>query len=124
MCEIKDGFSYCFDAKKCEVCKGNCCIGDSGYIWIDEAESARLAAFLGLSVEEFKAKFTDKFGIRYSIKEREFEGGYACVFFDEIKRCCSVYEFRPKQCKTFPFWDYFKKNYNELEKECIGVKPL
>ena len=42
-------------------------------------------------------------------------------FFDEIKKNCSVYEARPNQCKSFPFWDYFKDNYEELEKECIGV---
>ncbi len=45
-------------------------------------------------------------------------------FFDEKKLNCSIYEHRPKQCRTFPFWEYFKKNYNELEKECIGVKQL
>ena len=120
----KDGFSYCFDEKKCEICKGKCCTGESGYIWINENEIKDLAKYLNLSFDEFKFKYLEKFGVRYSIKESIYKNGYKCTFFDEKKLNCSIYEHRPKQCRTFPFWEYFKKNYNELEKECIGVKQL
>ncbi|MDU7070418.1 YkgJ family cysteine cluster protein [Campylobacter ureolyticus] len=120
----KDGFSYCFDEKKCEICKGKCCTGESGYIWINENEIKDLAKYLNLSLDEFKFKYLEKFGVRYSIKESIYKNGYKCTFFDEKKLNCSIYEHRPKQCRTFPFWEYFKKNYNELEKECIGVKKL
>ncbi|AKT90839.1 putative protein, predicted Fe-S cluster-containing protein [Campylobacter ureolyticus RIGS 9880] len=120
----KDGFSYCFDEKKCEICKGKCCTGESGYIWINENEIKDLAKYLNLSLDEFKFKYLEKFGVKYSIKESIYKNGYKCTFFDEKKLNCSIYEHRPKQCRTFPFWEYFKKNYNELEKECIGVKKL
>lgn len=42
-----------------------------------------------------------------------------CFFFDRGKKNCSIYEFRPKQCKTFPFWEGVTKEY--LERECPGV---
>ncbi|HDX6330706.1 TPA: YkgJ family cysteine cluster protein [Campylobacter fetus subsp. venerealis] len=118
------GFDYCFDSSKCEVCGAKCCTGDSGYIWISEAEMESLSSHLKLSLPEFKKLFTYRVGVRFSLKEKEYNGAYACLFFDENNNNCSVYEFRPKQCRTFPFWDYFKKHFNELEKECIGVERL
>lgn len=62
-----------------------------------------------------------KVGFKMSFKEVEFEDGFACIFFDTQKRNCSIYDFRPKQCRTFPFWEYFKTHQKELEKECIGI---
>ena len=88
-----DGFSSEFDPSFCESCGGKCCTGESGYM-----------------------------GVRRSIKEKPYDDGFACIFFDEKDKNCSVYELRPKQCRTFPFWDYFKKNLKELRAECIGVK--
>lgn len=32
-----------------------------------------------------------------------------------------IYEVRPTQCRTFPFWDYFKTRVDELKLECPGV---
>jgi hypothetical protein len=46
-----------------------------------------------------------------------------CVFFDHRQKCCSIYTVRPRQCHTFPFWEHFKRNKDELIKECPGVKP-
>jgi Fe-S-cluster containining protein len=37
------------------------------------------------------------------------------------KRLCKIYNSRPKQCRTFPFWEDFKNNTKELIKECPGV---
>jgi Fe-S-cluster containining protein len=28
-----------------------------------------------------------------------------CVFFDNQTRKCRVYEHRPRQCRTWPFWN-------------------
>ncbi|MSN97012.1 YkgJ family cysteine cluster protein [Campylobacter sp. FMV-PI01] len=124
MCEVKSGFKYSFDPKKCEICKGKCCIGESGYIWINDDEIYRLSKHLNLEVEDFKKRYLIKIGSRYSIREKPYNFGFACKFFDEKTLNCSIYEFRPNQCRTFPFWDYFKKNFKELELECIGVKLL
>lgn len=118
----QSGFGYEFDASKCERCGGKCCTGESGYIWISSAEISSLAEHLKMSEGEFRSKFLDKFGYKFSLKEKPYEGGFACVFFDETAKNCSVYDFRPSQCRTFPFWDYFKDKINELEKECAGIR--
>lgn len=120
----QDGFNYEFDPAKCDECGGRCCTGESGYIWISDDEIAVLADFLGISQNLLKERFLFKTKRGYSIKECEFQGGFACVFFDKVKKNCSVYEARPSQCKTFPFWEHFKNNLRELQAECIGVNLL
>lgn len=120
----QDGFNYEFDSNKCDECGGKCCTGESGYIWINEDEIRSLGEYLGYKTELIKEIFLEKFGNRYSIKEKPYKGGLACIFFDEKNKNCSIYEYRPNQCRSFPFWEHFKRNFKELERECIGVKQL
>ena len=120
--EHKD-FSYKFDANKCSQCEGNCCIGESGYIWISKEEIDKLSNHLNLSQNELRDKYLKKVGYKYSIIERKIdEENYSCIFFDLDKKQCSIYEYRPVQCRTFPFWDYFKNRVTEVQKECPAIK--
>lgn len=120
----EDGFNYCFDSSKCESCGGKCCTGESGYIYLTLADIKNLQDKFSLSLQEVSEKFLIKLGLRVSLKEKPYKDGFACIFFDEVSKNCSIYDIRPNQCKTFPFWNYFKENFKELEQECIGVKSL
>ncbi len=121
----QEGFSFGFDPKGCDSCEGNCCIGESGNIWINNSEIENLAKYLNISVDELKLKYIEKRAYKYSIKEVQLApNNYACIFFDLEKKGCSIYEVRPTQCRTFPFWDYFKKNINEVKQECPAIKDL
>lgn len=118
----KDGYNFAFNPKACESCAGNCCIGDSGYIWISKNEIDTLAKYLKISIEDLIEKCLYKVGYKYSIKEIKLDkNNFACCFFNLEKKQCMIYEARPIQCRTFPFWDYFKKNENEVYKECPGI---
>ena len=115
-------FNYKFDELKCESCEGNCCIGESGYIWITNDEIKILANNLNLTIEDTINKYLFKARYKYSIKEKQLsKDNYACVFFDLDKKQCSVYDARPKQCRTFPFWDYFKDKIDEVKEECPAI---
>jgi Fe-S-cluster containining protein len=92
---FKDGLQF-----ECTGC-GDCCTGAPGYVWVVNEEIQALAAHLGLAVEEFEQRYVRKVGIRKSLIE--YDNG-DCVFFDTKKRNCSVYEARPRQCCTWPFW--------------------
>lgn len=117
-----DGYGYCFDASKCASCGGKCCRGESGYIWIKPSDIEAISKFLGMAVEDFAIMYVIKVGHRYSLKEKKLGvDDYACVFFDKEKEQCSIYELRPIQCKTFPFWEQFKKNEKEVRDECPGI---
>ena len=84
----------------CTGC-GDCCTGAPGYVWVNASEIVTLAAAVGLPVEEFQRRYVRKVGIRRSLIE--FANG-DCVFFDGTSRRCRVYEARPRQCRTWPFW--------------------
>ncbi len=120
----KDGFSFAFDSSACDECGGRCCIGESGYIWVKPSEIAELQKKLKLTKEEFITNYLSKIGYRYSLKELEYGDGFRCIFFDTVKKQCSVYDQRPTQCRTFPFWDHFKNNIREVEEECPGIYKL
>jgi len=121
----KDGFDFAFEEGICASCQGQCCIGERGYIWINKEEIEALAKHLNLGNEEFISKYLFKVGYKYSIKEVELlNNSYACCFFNLIEKKCSIYEYRPTQCRSFPFWDYFKKNKEEVYKECPAIRDI
>lgn len=121
MIENKE-YNYKFDQSKCATCDGNCCIGESGYIWISANEIDNLSKLLKISTKECFDKYLIKYGYKFSIKERQLsKDNFACVFFDLDKKQCGVYEARPNQCRTFPFWEYFKTNEQEVIDECPAI---
>jgi Fe-S-cluster containining protein len=87
---------------------GNCCTGAEGFVLFTEAEAAALAVRLGVGVAEFIEGYTHETVRGRSLKERETEFGMDCIFLDREKvpgkAVCGVYEDRPAQCRTWPFW--------------------
>ena len=114
----KEDFPYKFDADACRNCEGNCCTGESGYIWVSPQDIKNISEFLNIDEELFKKTFLIKVGYKYSLKEKPYKNGFACVFFENG---CKIYPVRPNQCRTFPFWDYYKDKIDEIKKECPGI---
>ena len=117
----QDGFDFAFDPKACESCEGNCCIGESGYIWVTPEEIRAIATHLDMDESDFRRDRLRKVQYRYSLKERQLGESFECEFFDKSKRQCGIYDVRPSQCRSFPFWDYFKTRIDEVKKECPGI---
>ena len=117
----KESFPYAFNQDACATCAGRCCTGESGYIYVSRAEIEKIAALLGLSVNDFGVKYLFKKDYKYSIKENKINDSHECVFYDRATNGCKIYEARPSQCITFPFWDYFKTRVDELKQECPGI---
>ena len=116
-----EGFSYSFETSACLTCGGRCCTGESGYIFVNESEINDISNFLNINTKDFISKYLYRERFKYSIKERKVDNSYECVFYDASTNGCRVYEVRPIQCRTFPFWDYFKTKIDELQLECPGV---
>jgi Fe-S-cluster containining protein len=57
---------------------------------------------VGEEAARFEELYVRKVGARKSLRERE-DGD--CVLLDAQKRTCTVYAARPRQCRTWPFWD-------------------
>jgi len=117
----KESYPYAFDSSACATCEGRCCTGESGYIFVTKTEIQKIAAILNLSVNEFGVKYLYKKAYKYSIKENKVGNSYECVFYDSATNGCKIYEERPLQCRTFPFWDYYKSRVDELKEECPGI---
>lgn len=104
---------------KCTGC-GQCCTGAPGYTWVTDEEIEKIATRLNLSVKEFSQKYLRYVNGRYSL--REHPETYDCVFLKNNK--CVVYEDRPKQCKTYPWWPSTlksKKEWNKAASHCEGI---
>lgn len=84
-------------------------------MWVTNDEIAKLAAGLKVAVEFFEKHYVRRIGIRKSLVE--FPNG-DCVFFDNKTRKCQVYEQRPRQCRTWPFWDSNLKSPEAWEETC------
>ncbi len=106
---------------KCTGC-GKCCTGSPGYVWISPEETQAMADQLKITVEEFIKKYTRLVGGRLALLERRKGNDYDCVFL-EGKRC-NVYEARPKQCRTYPWWSEnvaTAADWKEEAKRCEGI---
>ena len=91
---------------ECSQC-GNCCTGPPGYVWFTEEEAGRIAEHLGLTVAQFRRRYTHPVHGSESLNEVQSEDGYDCIFLrrdDAGKALCSIYPVRPRQCRTWPFW--------------------
>lgn len=113
----KEGLKF-----KCTEC-GKCCTGASGLISLSLDEATKMADLLGCSFDLFKRKYLKTRGNKLSLVEKKNkEGGFDCVFLNGKK--CAIYEARPTQCRTFPWWP---ENLNSEEswkiaaKDCEGI---
>jgi Fe-S-cluster containining protein len=84
----------------CTQC-GDCCTGAPGFVWVDDAELAAIAEFLGEPIEEVRGLTTR--GTMRGRTLREKANG-DCVFYEKGKGC-TIYPVRPAQCRTWPFWE-------------------
>lgn len=104
---------------QCTGC-GKCCTGAPGYVWLTENDIERLATHLNLSREAFINQHCRYVGKRISLKERSIS--YSCIFLDGKR--CTVYEARPIQCRTYPFWPQNVQSPRAWEEEqswCEGI---
>jgi len=89
-----DGLAF-----ECTRC-GNCCTGSPGHVWVSLPEVERLAGRLTMTVDQFGSRFLRLVGSRLSLLETRSGD---CVFWD-ARVGCTVYEARPDQCRSWPFW--------------------
>lgn len=91
---------------ECTQC-GNCCTGAPGYVWFDDDEAQAMADRVGVTKREFYQRYAKRKIGKWTLEEVRFHKQYDCVFLerDENGRGkCSIYDVRPTQCRTWPFW--------------------
>ncbi|NGX63356.1 MAG: hypothetical protein KR126chlam6_00764 [Candidatus Anoxychlamydiales bacterium] len=115
MAWYKDGLYF-----KCHKNCSKCCTGSPGYVWLTTQEIDKIAKFLKIPKENFLKTFTRSIKGKISLKENF--SNFDCCFLKDKK--CQIYEARPKQCKTFPFWKsnlQSQRAWQFQKKHCPGI---
>jgi Fe-S-cluster containining protein len=108
-----------FSCTKC----GLCCGGAPGTVRFGASERSAIAHALGLSETEFDLHYTwRKYGV-LSLREKP---NYDCVFLktEHGRAKCGIYEARPAQCSTFPFWPDViesRRSWDDFALSCPGM---
>jgi Fe-S-cluster containining protein len=88
-----------FFCKRCSFC----CRAGPGFVFLSKTDALEISKKLGMVLEEFIQVYCRWIdwdgGARLSLKEKT---SFDCVFW---KDGCSIYEARPVQCRTYPFWE-------------------
>lgn len=84
----------------CQCC-GACCRIKDGIVRVSEDEIKRIAAFLGMSEQDFIQRETEVAPDRQGLilKSRPDD---SCVYLTEDNRC-KIHPVKPDKCRTFPF---------------------
>lgn len=108
-------------AFSCVQC-GRCCGGAPGFVWISEDEITQLATSMKMPCDEFERQYVRliKTKNRKSLNE---EPNFDCCLLDQKTGGCRVYDARPIQCRTWPFWRENLTSQNEWNirtQNCAG----
>lgn len=110
-----------FSCKRCS----HCCCGEPGYVFLSMEDLTKLSLWFRLEINDFIKEycrlvpFWDGSSV-LSLKEKE---NYECIFWKDGQGC-SVYEARPVQCSTYPFWSRLLQNedaWNSEMVDCPGI---
>jgi Fe-S-cluster containining protein len=108
----------CFSCLSC----GRCCGESPGTVSFTEAEESAMSSALGISVFEFRALYVWRRYGAPSLRERE---NYDCVFLERVPLLrCGIYDVRPLQCRTFPFWPEVmrsRSSWGRFADSCPGM---
>jgi hypothetical protein len=104
----------------CTRC-GACCTGAPGFVWVNDDEIRQIAEFRGETVDQVCQTFVRLVGTAFSLVER---ANGDCVFYDREGSGCTIYPVRPRQCRSWPFWQSNLRNaatWDETCKVCPGA---
>ncbi len=115
----------------CHRC-GHCCSGGEGRVWVEEDELEPLARRLDMTVGAFvqahvRVLHDQQTGReRLALRESANGSGGACVLLANGNHC-TVYDARPRHCRTFPYWPSVLGDEHAFERArevCPGIAPV
>jgi Fe-S-cluster containining protein len=106
----------------CARCS-SCCRHESGFVYLSENDLSRLAHQFKMGYTAFIQTWCrwvpfDRGSERLSLKEKS---NFDCIFWNAG---CTVYDARPLQCRTFPFWENVvcsRQAWETAGRDCSGI---
>ena len=106
----------------CQPDCGRCCDEPGGIVYLRPEDAQNLANHHGMSVEDwFERDCRQTLDGRYILNSDQYTD--VCIYLDENKKC-TVYQSRPAQCKSYPFWAEnvrSDRSWKRTVKECPGL---
>jgi len=105
-----------FTCKQCHRC---CRASQPGWVYTNPREALRIARRLELSEEQFRRSYLRQDPGGEMVLQVAPNGD--CIFWQDG---CSIYEVRPRQCRTFPFWPENlaePADWEEATQQCAGA---
>lgn len=107
---------------ECTRCS-NCCRHEPGYVFLSRRDIERICRGLGIDEPDMVLKYCRTVHVgefkKLSLKEKK---NYDCIFWENDG--CSIYEHRPLQCRSYPFWMKnveSENSWRETSKQCPGI---
>jgi len=108
-----------FSCKRCSAC----CRFESGYVYLSENDLKKLTRLTDMDDKSFIGSYCrwvmDPRGNKVlSLREKQNKD---CIFWESE---CMIYEARPLQCSTFPFWESnvsSEYNWDAAAAGCPGI---
>jgi len=107
---------------ECTRCS-RCCRHTPGYVFLSEKDVGRLASRLGIESAEVLRRYCREVDVglarRISLKEKR---NLDCILWADGG--CTVYDARPLQCQSFPFWSSNVSSVEDWElaaRQCPGM---
>ncbi len=112
-----DGVHFrCTAPECCDCCTGN---RGPGYVWVSGEEMEAIAGYLDMPFDKFTRRYIRQVDWSFSLIETPEND---CIFLTDGK--CGIYEVRPTQCRTYPFWPEIMRAPETWQKEaqqCPGI---
>jgi Fe-S-cluster containining protein len=104
---------------QCTGC-GECCRarhGEPSWVYVTIDERRRLAQHLKLATSTFTRRYCERTNGFFHLRNPTDD----CVFLDGAR--CTVYDARPGQCRTFPFWreNMGARAWAKTARQCEGI---
>ena len=107
----------------CTQC-GACCGGAPGHVWVSLEECDQIAAYLGLTCDDFTKRHVRRVGVRLSLLEKKGGDCELLVREQSGRTKCAIHPVRPLQCRTWPIWPSnlaTPEDWREAASECPGI---
>ncbi len=105
----------------CTACGKCCATAGEYYVFLAPGEAEAIREHLGLSRSWFRRRYLA------SLEEGELVlaagAEERCIFLDDNGRC-NIYQVRPLQCRTYPFWPELvgsKRAWQREAARCEGI---
>jgi Fe-S-cluster containining protein len=105
--------------------KGKCCSGPSGNVWLTKTDAEQISSKLEIEPKAFLKKFARWVPRieRWTLIEKTRGDHFDCIFLENGKTC-AIYDVRPTQCKTYPYWPAVmesKETWESEKQDCEGI---